>query len=88
MFADLMGQVPFELPAETSKTLVIGAQGGYEHGNIAPRRFYAEDGAGRVHPLRARWRIRLETATYRWVLHLYWWSRRSPQAPQSRHRLA
>jgi hypothetical protein len=85
LFGDFSGQVPFELDAESSRTLVIGADGGYAHGEIRARRFFVEDGAGRKHPLRARWRLRLETVAYRWVLHLYWWHWRRKQR---RERLA
>jgi hypothetical protein len=58
VFSDLLGQVPCDLPLESSKTVVVGADGGYSHGDISPRR-YAVDGAGRTHPLRERYRQRL-----------------------------
>jgi hypothetical protein len=72
MFGDISDQVPFDLKAETSKVLLLGVDGGYQHGDISPRRFYAEDGAGRRHPLWMRWRIRLEMIAYRWALNVYW----------------
>jgi hypothetical protein len=71
VFADLTGQVPVDLPAETSKPLVLGSEGGYEHGSIRPRRFYAVDGAGRVHPLRERYRQRLAFVAYKWAVRAY-----------------
>jgi hypothetical protein len=58
-FGDLRNQVPFDLLAESRKTLILGAEGGYEHGDIRLKRFFAVDGAGRIHPLRERWRQRL-----------------------------
>lgn len=77
MFADLSSELPFDLPAESSETLVVGtAAGGHSFGDVPLRRFYVEDGAGRVHPLRERWRLRLETVLYRWAVHLYWNRRR------------
>jgi hypothetical protein len=72
LFADLAHKVPFDLPAESSHDLLIGAQGGYEHGQISTRRFFVEDGAQRKHPLRARWRVRVEMVLYREWLALYW----------------
>jgi hypothetical protein len=73
-FAALTNQVPFDLPAESSAQLLIRTQGNihYAHGDIRTRRFYVEDGAGRKHPLRARWRLRFETVLYRWMLNVYW----------------
>jgi hypothetical protein len=68
VFGDLANQVPFDLPAEHSKTLVLGAQGGYQHGTIPTRRFYVVDGADRVHPLRQRYRRRAARIAYAWIL--------------------
>lgn len=67
-----MNQLPLDLPAKTSKQLMLRSEGHYDytHGDIRTRRFYFEDGAGRKHPLRARWRLRLETVLYRWVLNV------------------
>ena len=72
VFGDLAGQVPFDLPAESSKTLLLGATGGYEHGSISPKRFYAVDGADRVHPLRQRNRRRAAHVAYGWALKRYY----------------
>jgi len=71
-FGDLAGQVPFDLPAETSKTLILGADGGYQHGDISLKRFYAVDGAQRIHPLRQRNRRRVATVAYAWALKRYY----------------
>jgi hypothetical protein len=84
LFTGLMGQIPFDLPAETTKTLVIGAEGSYTFGDIRTRRFYVEDGVGRKHPLRARWRLRAEKVAYRWALHLYWQRRRRQMRAEGR----
>jgi hypothetical protein len=51
-------------------TFVHGQLGGYELGAMPTRRWFVTDGAGRVHPLRERWRQRLERVIYwpwRWV---------------------
>lgn len=71
VFGDLVGQVPCDLPAESSKTVVLGADGGYAHGQIRPRRFYAVDGAGRVHSLRERYRQRVAYVLYKWAIRRY-----------------
>lgn len=59
LFHDFMDDVPFELQAESSHELYQGLRGGHEHGRNA-RRFFVVDGAGRTHPLRERYRQRLE----------------------------
>ena len=59
VFSDLLPQVPFLIPAERSFTLVLGKDGGYAHGDIRLERFFVVDGAGRLHPLRERYRQRL-----------------------------
>jgi hypothetical protein len=69
-FGDLQGQVPCELPAESSTTLVLGRDGGYAHGDIKTGRFYVVDGAGRVHPLRERYRQRLRFLLWGWAFRL------------------
>jgi hypothetical protein len=71
VFGDLAGQVPFDLPAETSRTVVLGGEGGYRHGEIRPHRFYAVDGAQRIHPLRNRYRQRISYGLYRWAIRRY-----------------
>jgi hypothetical protein len=60
VFSDLLTETPFELPAERTRTVQIGTKGGYAHGEIPPRRFYVVDGVNRTHPLRERYRQRLE----------------------------
>src|SRR5207247_2663434 len=72
VFGDLAGQVPFDLPAETSRTLVLGAEGAYRHGDIGTWGFFAVDGADRIHPLRQRYLQRLTKVLYRWAVGLYW----------------
>ena len=59
VFGDLLEHLPLEIPAEQTKTLLIGHEGGYEHGDIRLGRFFVVDGASRVHPLRERYRQRL-----------------------------
>lgn len=56
VFGDLLPQIPFEIPGERTKVLVMGDRGGYEHGSVSPKRFYVVDGANRIHPLRERYR--------------------------------
>jgi len=58
-FGDLLPQLPFIVPAEQSAVVAIGKDGGYAHGDIALDRFYAVDGADRIHPLSERYRRRL-----------------------------
>jgi hypothetical protein len=58
-FGDLLPQVPFLIPAERGSTLVMGKDGGYAHGDIRLKRFFVVDGAGRIHPLRERYRQRV-----------------------------
>ena len=70
-FGDLAGQVPFDLPADDSHVVVLGARGGYAHGTISTRGFFATDGAERIHPLRTRWSRRLTFSLYGWAIHLY-----------------
>jgi hypothetical protein len=59
VFDDLQPSLPFWLPAERSHVLAMGQQGGYEHGDIALKRFNVVDGAGRIHLLSERLRQRL-----------------------------
>ena len=63
VFGDLLPQVPFPIPAERAVTLVMGKDGGYAHGDVALKRFYAVDGANRIHPLGERLRQRLSRLT-------------------------
>lgn len=57
---DILGQLPITLGESESKTFGHGHMGGYAHGTIPLRRWFATDGAGRIHPLRERYRQRLE----------------------------
>jgi hypothetical protein len=59
---DIVKQMPKRLEEGESCTLVHGDQGGYTKGSLPLRRWYAIDGAGRKHPLRERYRQRLEAA--------------------------
>lgn len=76
-FSDLDSQVPCALPAESATTLTLGHDGGYAHGQESTRRFYVVDGAGRVHPLRERYRQRLQMLVYGWAIRLYFRRQRS-----------
>jgi hypothetical protein len=84
LFADLAGQVPFDLPPESSKTLVIGADGGYNHGDNEQRWFYVVDGAGRKHPLRERYGERIALMLGGWAIRLYIKRRRLRQQGRTR----
>lgn len=44
------------LEESQSRTFVHGQMGGYEHGDLPESRWYVVDGAGRIHPLRERYR--------------------------------
>jgi hypothetical protein len=46
------------LEESQSKTFVHGQRGGYQHGDLPTSRWYVVDGAGRIHPLRERYRQR------------------------------
>jgi hypothetical protein len=59
VFGDLLPHVPFLIPAERTFTLALGKDGGYAHGEIPLERLFVVDGAGRIHPLRERYRQRL-----------------------------
>jgi hypothetical protein len=58
---DLMRQTAEKplLEESQSKTFVHGLQGGYSHGDLPTTRWYVVDGAGRIHPLRERFRQRV-----------------------------
>lgn len=58
---DLMQQTADHprLDESHSRTFVHGQMGGYTHGDLAETRWYVVDGAGRVWPLRERYRQRL-----------------------------
>lgn len=74
--ADIMRQlaVPIRLDESEGKTVVHGAQGGYTPGSMPLKRWYVVDGAGRIHPLRERYRQRVERIL---------WPTRRPQKPSS-----
>jgi hypothetical protein len=59
---DLMQQlaVPRRLDESQSLTLAHGQLGGYSHGDLPTRRWFVQDGAQRIHPLRERYRQRIE----------------------------
>jgi hypothetical protein len=58
-FGDLVPHLPKALPGESSERLLIGVEGDHPHGSIGVEGFYVIDGAGRIHPLRRRYRQRL-----------------------------
>jgi hypothetical protein len=60
VFADFQPQLPIDLLPGHGDFLVNGAEGNYEWGTVPLKRFYALDGAGQIHPLRERYRQRLE----------------------------
>lgn len=49
-----------QLGESESQTFVHGQNGGYTHGNLPTSRWHVTDGAGRTHPLRERYRQRIE----------------------------
>lgn len=63
---DLMQQLADRPRLEESQsiTLVHGQLGGYRHGQLPTKRWYVQDGAGRIHPLRERYRLRVERVLY------------------------
>lgn len=70
--ADIMGQLvnPPRLGEGEGHTFVHGNLGGYELGGMPTRRWCVVDGGGRTHPLRERWRQRIERVVFwpwRWV---------------------
>jgi hypothetical protein len=60
--ADIMRQLqnPLRLDESQGQTLTHGHMGGYGHGDIRLSRWYVTDGAGRMHPLRERYRQKVE----------------------------
>ena len=48
------------LEESQSQTFAHGQLGGYQHGDLPTTRWYVQDGAGRIHPLRERYRQRAE----------------------------
>lgn len=65
LFHDLLRQVPFEVAAGQTRTVTLGVDDDYTPDTEPLRRFFALDGAGRIHPLRERWRQRTENLLYR-----------------------
>jgi hypothetical protein len=63
---DLMQQTADKprLAESQSRTFVHGQLGGYTHGDLAESRWYITDGAGRIHPLRERFRQRLYSIVF------------------------
>jgi hypothetical protein len=55
---DIMGQLaqPIRLDESQAHTFVHGQFGGYQPGDLPTKRWFVTDGAGRVHPLRERYR--------------------------------
>lgn len=49
-----------KLAESQGHTFGHGQMGGYQHGDIPLKRWYVVDGAGRIHPLRERYRQRVE----------------------------
>lgn len=82
---DLMEQTQTKprLEESQSRTFVHGQRGGYQHGDLPTSRWYVTDGAGRVHPLRERYRQRLESL-------IFWPVRRllNPRNRRRRNRVA
>jgi hypothetical protein len=65
VLADVFTQTPFDLAAERTQTVVLGKDGGYQHGDLALGGWYVVDDAGRQHPLRQRYRLRISYAVRR-----------------------
>jgi hypothetical protein len=59
IFGDIIPLLPAALPGERSEIFVVGREGDHPHGTIGIKGFYVLDGAGRAHPLRMRYRLRL-----------------------------
>lgn len=62
---DVIEQLPVTVAPGHVVSLTHGAQGGFQHGDVTPGRFFALDGTGRIHPLHERWRQALENLLYR-----------------------
>lgn len=61
---------PLRLGEAEGHTFVHGQMGGYQFGGLPTTRWYVVDGGGRIHPLRERWRQRIERPIFwpwRWV---------------------
>jgi hypothetical protein len=77
LFHDLIRQVPFEVEPGHTRTITLTLDEDHPYGSESMRRFFAVDGTGRIHPLRERWRQRLENVLYR---RLVLWVRRRRRA--------
>ena len=55
---------PVRLGEGEGHTFVHGAGGGHVLGGMSTRRWFVVDGGGRIHPLRERWRQRMERVIY------------------------
>lgn len=79
---DLMHQLaePQRLDESQSLTLVHGQLGGYSHGDLPTKRWFVQDGAQRIHPLRERYRQRAEKIVF-WPIRriMDWYERRTRQ---------
>ena len=69
--ADIMRQIvqPVRLDEGQSMSITHGADGGYKPGDLPMSRWFVMDGAGRIHPLRERYRQRVEAVVlwpWRW----------------------
>lgn len=77
---DLMEQLAERprLEESQSRTFVHGQRGGYKHGDLPTSRWYVVDGAGRIHPLRERYRQRVLSFVF-WPIRrvLNWRERRA-----------
>jgi hypothetical protein len=73
MSADIAHQTPVRLEEGQSHTFHHGLLGGYAHGDLSLRRWFVTDGAGRVFPLRERYRQRVERVIF---APFRWWDRR------------
>jgi hypothetical protein len=75
---DLMQQLanPRRLDESESTTLVHGQHGGYTPGDLPTRRWFVQDGAQRIHPLRERYRQRVERIIFWPVRRVYDWKER------------
>ena len=57
---------PGYVEPNTTIRFIVGGEWTPE--NTKPRRFFVVDGVGIVHPLRERWRMRIEDVLFRWAL--------------------
>jgi hypothetical protein len=65
VFDEPFRRLPLDLAPGHSETFELGVEHPYAHGTYSTRRIFIVDGAGRVHPLRERWRQRFEDLAYR-----------------------